>query len=312
MYGERTSRINFVQVEGQEEATEEYDGNIKITPFNMKEEEEEGHFDAMGSYVFDKTKEDIHDAWLDNIDWSRVKKDAGTLCGHVCTLVLFAGKHWTGTTAAVTASLGDEPVANDDDDNLVTMPSSITPAHVIELYTQIHAVLASSHETVTQALKRLGGSVSAADARKARWAAKKANAASVGKCGKAVQQINCYFCAAPSPVTRLTGLVDTLVANGEFEAYSYTKEKLAAEIEKRNNLTHFGASAAKAKSVDELDIFADKIDQTDDKMDSSQETTTSSTTAVTNDDSTKWEFKWENTADAPVQGPASSQQMHVG
>ncbi|KAF4516950.1 hypothetical protein B566_EDAN005551 [Ephemera danica] len=35
-------------IEGQEEGTAQFDGNVRITPFNMKEEMEEGHFDADG------------------------------------------------------------------------------------------------------------------------------------------------------------------------------------------------------------------------------------------------------------------------
>lgn len=41
---------------GQEDPTiDSYEG-IKVTPFNMKEELEEGHFDKDGMYIFDKTK----------------------------------------------------------------------------------------------------------------------------------------------------------------------------------------------------------------------------------------------------------------
>lgn len=38
----------------------------------MKEELEEGHFDAQGHYQWKKEKE-IKDSWLDNIDWVKVK-----------------------------------------------------------------------------------------------------------------------------------------------------------------------------------------------------------------------------------------------
>lgn len=37
----------------------------------MKEELEEGHFDADGHYQFHKDA-DIKDNWLDNIDWVKV------------------------------------------------------------------------------------------------------------------------------------------------------------------------------------------------------------------------------------------------
>lgn len=39
---------------GQEDGTVDFDGEIQITPFNMKEELEEGHFDKQGMYIYDK------------------------------------------------------------------------------------------------------------------------------------------------------------------------------------------------------------------------------------------------------------------
>ena len=41
-------------VEGQEDQTVDFDDGEKITPFNMKEEMEEGHFDKQGNYFFKK------------------------------------------------------------------------------------------------------------------------------------------------------------------------------------------------------------------------------------------------------------------
>lgn len=39
----------------------------------MKEELEEGHFDAQGHYHWKKEKE-VRDGWLDNIDWVKIKE----------------------------------------------------------------------------------------------------------------------------------------------------------------------------------------------------------------------------------------------
>ncbi|KAI8492547.1 CD2 antigen cytoplasmic tail-binding protein 2 [Branchiostoma belcheri] len=50
-----------------------FDGDIRVTPFNLKEEMEEGHFDKHGHFVADK-EEEIRDNWLDNIDWVKIKK----------------------------------------------------------------------------------------------------------------------------------------------------------------------------------------------------------------------------------------------
>lgn len=60
-------------LEGQEEATIDFDEGIKITPFNLKEEMEEGHFDAEGNY-FEKKEEVIRDEWLDSLDWVKIKE----------------------------------------------------------------------------------------------------------------------------------------------------------------------------------------------------------------------------------------------
>lgn len=70
-------------MQGQEKATIEYEGSIKIMPFNMQEEEEEGHYDEEGNFVFNKNKDEVHDEWADNIDWDSAK--------------LKAGNHWNKT-----------------------------------------------------------------------------------------------------------------------------------------------------------------------------------------------------------------------
>lgn len=46
---------------------------IQVTPFNMREELEEGHFDADGHFQWNKDNE-IKDNWLDNLDWVKVYK----------------------------------------------------------------------------------------------------------------------------------------------------------------------------------------------------------------------------------------------
>lgn len=49
-------------------ATIDYEEGVRITPFNLDEEMQEGHFDSEGNYFVNKDKE-IKDNWLDNIDW---------------------------------------------------------------------------------------------------------------------------------------------------------------------------------------------------------------------------------------------------
>ena len=61
----------------QEEATIDWDGDTKVTPFNLKEEMEEGRFDAHGNYYFGKGEEDVDDQWLESVDWDRVRETEG-------------------------------------------------------------------------------------------------------------------------------------------------------------------------------------------------------------------------------------------
>ena len=44
------------KISGQEDDTIDFDEGVRITPFNMKEELEEGHFDTEGMYIFQKDK----------------------------------------------------------------------------------------------------------------------------------------------------------------------------------------------------------------------------------------------------------------
>lgn len=60
-------------IEGQEEETIRNDEGITVTPFNLRDELEEGHFDAQGNYIANKTDENVTDEWLESVDWNKVK-----------------------------------------------------------------------------------------------------------------------------------------------------------------------------------------------------------------------------------------------
>ena len=50
-------KLHDDDIEGQEDITIEKEGEVKITPFNLKEEQEEGHFAKDGNFVWKKDKE---------------------------------------------------------------------------------------------------------------------------------------------------------------------------------------------------------------------------------------------------------------
>lgn len=59
--------------DGEEEGNLHRDGEITITPFNIKDELKEGHFDNEGMFIFKKDTDEIKDNWIDNIDWVEIK-----------------------------------------------------------------------------------------------------------------------------------------------------------------------------------------------------------------------------------------------
>ncbi|XP_030384362.1 CD2 antigen cytoplasmic tail-binding protein 2 homolog [Scaptodrosophila lebanonensis] len=64
--------LNDSDIEGGEDGDAKVEGDVKITPFNMREELQEGHFDTNGHYHWNKETQ-IKDSWLDNIDWVKVE-----------------------------------------------------------------------------------------------------------------------------------------------------------------------------------------------------------------------------------------------
>ncbi|XP_064618794.1 CD2 antigen cytoplasmic tail-binding protein 2 homolog [Lineus longissimus] len=117
-------------IEGQEDDTIDYDDGIKITPFNMKDELEEGHFDKEGTFIFDK-EQNIADNWLENIDWVKIKERP-------------------------------KGAKNDDDDD--SDEEEEDKVDKIDIYQQILKYLKPG-ESVARAIKRLGGSKSSSQ----RW-----------------------------------------------------------------------------------------------------------------------------------------------
>lgn len=65
-------------LKAQEPATISQYGDIKITPFNLTEELEEGEFDKAGNFFPSKDKsgdEEENDNWADSIDWAAIERD---------------------------------------------------------------------------------------------------------------------------------------------------------------------------------------------------------------------------------------------
>lgn len=129
---------------GEEDGISRFEGEVKLTPFNMKEELEEGRFDKDGHYLFNKNK-DATDNWLDNIDWVRVKDGAEP-----------------AKPIKETKTLGDSDSEDSNDDEASGRFDEAAK------YKEILAMM-QPKETVKKALQRLGVRISSAE----RWKRKK-------------------------------------------------------------------------------------------------------------------------------------------
>ncbi|XP_034450106.1 CD2 antigen cytoplasmic tail-binding protein 2 [Hippoglossus hippoglossus] len=279
-------------VDGQEGATIDFDEGVSITPFNLDEEMQEGHFDSEGNY-FVKKEEQIRDNWLDNIDWVRIKEQP------------FKQKK-KGLAAKRKRRVGDEDEAeeekkreeqqadkkNEEDDEEEEMEPAEDPlaSYTQQQLTEAVLELVQPGETVATALRRLGGL-------KGR------------KRGKLREE------SEPTEDTkrdaekldRLTALADRLVGSGMFEIYQQTYEKLAYLMKRMvGKKPAVGQkSSGDGEEEDELDMFADKFDESLDSKSGDKEEEENRTVT----DEVMWEYKWENKDDSEVYGPFTSQQM---
>jgi CD2 antigen cytoplasmic tail-binding protein 2 len=127
---------------GQEAKTAEFDDEIKLTPFNMKEEMEEGEFDNDGYYHWKgRNKDEVKDAWLDNIDWANINSFKRNANLH-----------------QKQAESGEESSGEEDDDNEdeeKEKQDEDGEQSQVEVFKQIMNYLKPG-ETILKAIKRLG------------------------------------------------------------------------------------------------------------------------------------------------------------
>lgn len=190
----------------------------------MKEDEEEGHFDETGNFIFDKKTKEIQDAWLDDIDWSLVKKKAGD--------------QWEGD---------DKKEEQEEETEAVQM----SEGRKKEIFEELVEIL-KPNQSIAKALadlKKQKG-LSAAEERKLRWAAKKA--------GKTFEQTD-----GQKETSRISGLADELISAGfvshilfvilqiplflQMDAYEWHREKINFQLQRMIK-----------PAVDDLDMFSDE------------------------------------------------------
>uniref|UniRef100_A0A1E1WNB0 GYF domain-containing protein n=1 Tax=Pectinophora gossypiella TaxID=13191 RepID=A0A1E1WNB0_PECGO len=195
---EKNNVMHAEDIEGEEDGVGGMEGEITITPFNMKEELEEGHFDTQGHYHWKKEKE-IRDGWLDNIDWVKVKgrpEDKYKI-------------HKDDENKG----LGDESSSEEDE-----------PEEKFELISNYKEILQhmKPKETIAKALQRLGTSSKISSAE--RWKRKKAGIVDEGS--KVVTR-----------VTELANQILTKMGNMDIYQETYEKiSNIIAKDKKKNEV----------------------------------------------------------------------------
>lgn len=261
-------------IEGQEDGDVDIVDGIKVTPFNMQEELEEGHFDAEGTYIF-KKEAMIKDNWIENIDWVKVKER--------------------------------EKGKDGNDEEKEEEPEE--PFCELEARRQMLELMKPG-ESVLKTLKRLGGGKAGAAMASAsqRWKAKKAKLKDNGTA--AASNVDTEEMARnKEKLLQLTEIADKLLQDGNFEIYQDTFEKIKFKVQEADKkvVVPEGTSAD-----DALDMFADDFDEKKGNEGETSDTKPKSDGGGAEDisaDTVMWEYKWQNSAEEEVHGPFTSEQM---
>jgi len=183
-------------IDGQEDGCEDYEGETTITPFNMKDEMDEGHFDGDGFYRFQKESNDLKDPWLEDIDWAKVKQAENKY-----------------------GSDSEEEKSDSDEE----MPPSSSEGASLAIYRQILPSLKPA-ETVAKAIKRLGGGKRLSSAQK--WKLKRLQKSDEKKSSGDDNLQN---------MLALTELANQIIEQGNMDVYSETYEMIAEKIRRVDN-----------------------------------------------------------------------------
>ncbi|XP_037092767.1 CD2 antigen cytoplasmic tail-binding protein 2-like [Pollicipes pollicipes] len=274
------------EIEGEEDATMTKDGDIQITPFNMKEEMTEGHFDAEGNYFWKKEVE-IRDAWLDNIDDAQQYHD-------------------------------EEQKDGSDDESSDDQGDALKDSDKAAIYEQMLELM-EPNESVAKALRRLGGN-KARHSAAARWRQKRAAAAGAAEPADAAAGRE-RMDRLTGLADRLLSAGHMEVYQMTREAAAHQLEQLRRPVADRlQGATEDDALDMFGDSLDQQPAApaAAAGEPTPDTGGAGPPPATDNgKTAPDNSadqeagDAVTWEFKWEASEDAEVHGPHTSAEMNA-
>lgn len=199
------SQLHPDDIEGEEAGDERVDADeeIKFTPFNMKEELEEGHFDTDGHYHFKKGDERHLDNWLDDVDWVKVKKDEN-----------YRKKYYTAD--------GEYKSSSDEDDEMAG------PAKKFDSSASFKEILdfMQPTESINKTLQRLN---------KSKLKVSTAQRFKMKKQGIVDE--------ASEKITKITGLVnEILTKTGNMNVYELTYEQIQLKVKNMGDSSEAGPS----------------------------------------------------------------------
>ncbi|RNA30423.1 CD2 antigen cytoplasmic tail-binding 2 [Brachionus plicatilis] len=188
---------------GQESKTSEFDDEIKLTPFNMKEELEEGDFDTEGHYHWKRNKNEIKDAWLDNIDWANINSFKKSYQLH----------KQSGDTEDESSESEAESMKVDDEEEKIELFKKILP-HL------------QMNETILRAIKRLGNSSKTGSSASQRWQKKKI---------EKQESLSEKALADKEALENLTGYANQFIDKGFYDIYEETYQSLEKKIKEHES-----------------------------------------------------------------------------
>lgn len=261
-------------IEGQEDGAAVQEGGVRITPFNMREEMEEGHFDTEGNYHW-KNEKEIRDNWLENIEWVNIKN-------------------------AKTGVEGEETSAADLEEE---EPRPETPFDEIASYRKMLDFM-KPKETVTKSLQRLGGSGSLSASERLRRKKAGLELANPGD-----KQAVTDLTELANRILSRTGNMDIYQ-----ETYEYISDQISAFENKGRGKNKTDAKAVEAELDMYADDFDEKSKEQKVRREEQASVADAESKVkkeeggYTKEPEVTWQFKWKKD-DQEIHGPHSSEEM---
>jgi CD2 antigen cytoplasmic tail-binding protein 2 len=188
--------LDDAELDGEEDTTVMFDDGIHITPFNMKEEMEDGFFDRDGNYFEKKDPNRVEDSWLQGVDWDKVEE---------------------------LHELHADRIRKEQEEE----DGQEAEVQKITVLKQLLEILTPG-ESVSKALRRLGGGKKSS---KEKWSHKKKRSSEVSQEEEGNIEGKPGSDNDSTALSKLTSLADSLLVAGEYDVYQLTFEGVKYRIE---------------------------------------------------------------------------------